>query len=94
MPLSRERAVDLSHRMIERIGGSAGFTLTREREFTRNHVLQALLEWDRENGRLEADVRKKILARPRKVAEGSREWDLLFAEEMERAYVALAARGE
>jgi len=94
MPLSRERAVDLSHRMIERIGGAAGFTLTREREFTRNHVLQALLDWDRENGRLEAEVRKKILAKPRKVAEGSREWDLLFAEEMERAYVALAARGE
>jgi hypothetical protein len=94
MPLSRERAVDLSHRMIERIGGTTGFTLSREREFTRNHVLQALLDWDRENGRLEAEVRKKILARPRKVVEGSREWDLLFAEEMERAYAALAARGE
>jgi hypothetical protein len=94
MALSRERAVDLSHRMIERIVGTAGFALSREREFTRNHVLMALLDWDRENGRLEAEVRKKILARPRKVAEGSREWDLVFADEMERAYTALAARGE
>ena len=94
MPLSRERAVDLSHRMIERLGGMAGLALSREREFTRNHILQALLDWDRETGRLEAEVRGKILARPRKVAEGSREWDLLFAEEMERAYAALAARGE
>jgi hypothetical protein len=94
VPLSRERAVDLSHRMIERIVGVAGLALTREREFTRNHLLQALLEWERESGRLEADVKRKILARPRKVAEGSREWDLLFAEEMERAYAALAARGE
>ena len=94
MPISRERAVDLSHRMVERLAGAAAFALTREREFTRNHILQALLDWDRESARLEADVRKKILARARKVTEGSREWDLQFAEEMERAYAALAARGE
>ena len=93
MALSRERAVDLSHRMVERMAGTAAVALTREREFVRNHVLQALLEWDRETGRLEAEVRAKILARPRKPVEGSREWDLLFAEEMERAYASLAARG-
>ena len=94
MPISRERAVDLSHRMIERLAGTSAIALAREREFIRNHILQALLDWDRESARLEADVRKKILARPRKVTEGSREWDLQFAEEMERAYAALAARGE
>lgn len=93
MPISRERAVDLSHRIVERVGGSAGLVLTREREFVRNHVLQALLLWDRENARLEAETRARLLSRPRKVVEGSRDWDLLFAEEMERAYAALAARG-
>ncbi|HUM01059.1 MAG TPA: DUF507 family protein [Thermoanaerobaculia bacterium] len=93
MALSRERAVDLSHRMIERMAGTVAVELSREREFVRNHVLQALLEWDRETGRLEAQARTKLLARQRKPVEGSREWDLLFAEEMERAYAALAARG-
>ena len=93
MPLSRERAVDLSHRMVERMAGTVAVELSREREFVRNHVLQALLEWDRETGRLESQVRAKLLARPRRPVEGSREWDLLFAEEMERAYAALAARG-
>ena len=93
MPLSRERAVDLSHRMVERIAGTAALALGREREFVRNHVLKALLEWDRENARLEVEVRARLLARPRKPVEGSRAWDLLFAEEMERAYAALAARG-
>jgi hypothetical protein len=92
-PLSRERAVDLSHRMVERVAGTAAVSLCREREYVRNHLLQALLEWDRENARLEAEVRTKILSRPRKPVEGSREWDLLFAEEMERAYAALAGRG-
>jgi hypothetical protein len=92
-PLSRERAVDLSHRMVERVAGTAAVSLCREREYVRNHLLQALLEWDRENARLEGEVRTKILSRPRKPDEGSREWDLLFAEEMERAYAALAGRG-
>ena len=93
MPLSRERAVDLSHRMVGKMAGTASVTLLREREYVRNHLLRALLEWDREVGRLEAEIRGRILARPRKPAEGSREWDLLFSEEMERAYAALAARG-
>ncbi len=93
MPLSHERAVDLSHRMVERIAGTASLALGREREYVRNQILRALLEWDRENARLEGEVRAKLLARPRKVVEGSREWDLLFTEEMERAYGLLAARG-
>lgn len=93
MPLSRERAVDLSHRMVERLAGMAGVELLHEAEFVRNHLLKALLDWDRENARLESEIRAKILSKPRKPVEGSREWDLLFAEEMERAYAALAARG-
>lgn len=85
--------MDLSHRMVERMAGMASVRLAQEREYVRNHLLRALLEWDRENARIEAEVREKILARPRKPPEGSREWDLLFAEEMGRAYTALAARG-
>jgi hypothetical protein len=91
--ISRERAVDLSHRIVERLTGSAGMDLAREREFVRNHILQGLLEWDRENDRLSAEASKKIASKKR-VVEGSREWDLLFAEEMEKAYAALLARGE
>ena len=93
MPRSRERAVDLSHRMVERMAGTASLRLAREREYVRNHLLRALLDWDRESARLETEVREKLLSRPRKPPEGSREWDLLFAEEMERAYAAFAARG-
>lgn len=94
MGISRERAVDLSHRIVERLGGSAGVEIVRERELVRNHILQGLLEWDRENDRLSAETSRKISARGKRVVEGSREWDLLFAEEMEKAYAALLARGE
>jgi hypothetical protein len=92
--ISHERAVDLSHRIVERLTSTASVELTGEREYVRNHVLRALLEWEKENGRLAAEVGKKIAARGKRVAEGSREWDLLFAEEMEKAYAALLARGE
>jgi hypothetical protein len=92
--ISRERAVDISHRMVERLGRTAGVALLGEREFVRNHVLQALLSWAKENERLTGETRKKLLQRARRVVEGSREWDLLFAEEMERAYAALLSRGE
>jgi hypothetical protein len=94
MALSRERAVDLSHRMVERLGKTPGVAVVSEREFLRNHNLQALLAWDKENDRLTEGVKAKLAGRSRRVVEGSREWDLLYAEEMERAYAALLARGE
>ncbi len=94
MAWSRERLVDLSHRMVERLAKTPGVTLSGEREYVRNQILQTLLSWDKENDRLTQEVRAKLLARGRRVAEGSREWDLLFAEEMERAYAALLSRGE
>ncbi len=92
--ISRERAVDLSHRMVERLGKTPGVALVAEREFLRNHILQALLAWDKENDRITEAVKSKIAARSRRVVEGTREWDLLVAEEMERAYAALLSRGE
>ena len=92
--ISRERAVDISHRMMERLKKTPGIALAGEREFTRNRVLQALLQWDKENERLSAETKQKLLAKARRVVEGSREWDLLYAEEMERAYVTLLSHGE
>lgn len=80
--------------MVERLVKTPGVALLGEREFVRNHVLQALLSWDRENERLAKETKDKLLAKSRRVAEGSREWDLLFAEEMQRAYAALLAHGE
>ena len=79
--------------MVERLAGTVGVELTHETEFVRNHLLKALLDWDRESARIESEVRAKLLAKPRKPDEGSSEWDLHFAEEMERALSALAARG-
>lgn len=94
MGISRERAVDLSHRIGERLAATPGVSVVAEREFTRNRILQTLLEWDREIGKLEEEARKKIRERNRRVVEGTQEWDLLFAEEMNQALDALLGRGE
>lgn len=94
MPLSRERAVDLSHRIVERLVATPGTSLIAEREYVRNQILRALLLWEKENDKLASAARAKLAARGRKIAEGSREWDLVFAEEMERAYTELLGRGE
>ena len=80
--------------MIERLARTAGIALAGEREYVRNHVLQALLAWDKENERLAKETETRLLARARRVVEGSRDWDLLFAEEMERAYATLLSHGE
>jgi hypothetical protein len=80
--------------MVERLSKTPGVALAGDREYVRNHLLQAILGWDKENERLSGETEKKLLARARRVVEGSREWDLLFAEEMERAYAALLSRGE
>jgi hypothetical protein len=93
MPLSRERAVDLSHRIVERLGKTPGLDLA-EREFARNHVLKALLLWDKELERISEASARRVAARASRVVEGSREWDLLLSEETERALIALVARGE
>lgn len=94
MAISRERAVFLSHEIIDRLARVPGVTLTQERETVRNAVVKSLVEWDREHDRLLAETKKKLLGKARKVVEGSREWDMLFAEEMERAFATLLARGE
>ncbi len=93
MPLSRERAVDLSHRILDRLL-AGGVRLTAEREMVRNKILQALMSWETESGRVEAQVKTRLASRARRVVEGSREWDFLASEERERLYGELLGRGE
>ena len=92
MPLSRERAVDLSHRMLERVLKTSGAELLVEKEYARNQILKALLSWDKEAEKLGDEVKARL--RARRMVEGSRDWDLAYSAELEKALGALAARGE
>lgn len=86
--------MDLTHRILERLEKCPGASLGGTREQLRARTQQLLLEWDRENARLEAEAKKRLLARGRRLAEGSREWDLALADEMFRAYQDLLGHGE
>jgi hypothetical protein len=92
MAISRERAVDLSHRMIERLTKTPGAALAVEKEYARNQILKALLAWDKEAEKLAEEVKARL--RGRRMVEGSRDFDLAYAAELEKALAALAARGE
>jgi len=94
MGLSRERANDISHRILEGLRKTAGVEFTAEDEFVRNRVASALQEWEKESEALSAEARKRVLSRGRRVAEGSREFDQLLSEELRRLWDARATRGE
>ena len=94
MPLSRERAVDLSHRLMERLLKAPGIELVQDRERVRNQAVKAFTDWDRELERLIESVKKRVSTRARRVPEGSRQWDLLVNEELERELGSFLGRGE
>jgi hypothetical protein len=94
MGLSRERANDLSHRILEGLRKTPGVEVTAEAEFVRNRIAAALGEWERESEGLAAEARKRVLAKGRRVAEGSREFDQLLSEELRRLWDERATRGE
>ena len=93
MPLSRERAVDLAQRIADRLAKTPGVAITAEREYLTSLTLRALLDWDKELERLMGEAARKVAARLRG-AEGSRQWELASAEELERLLAAELARGE
>jgi len=94
MAISRERANDLSHRIHEGLRKTPGVEMTAEAEFVRNRIAAALGEWERESDLLAAEARKRVLARGRRVPEGSREFDQLLSEELRRLWDERAAKGE
>ena len=94
MGLSRERANDISHRILEGLRKTPGVELGAEGEYVRNRVASALQEWEKESEALSAEARRRVLARGRRVAEGSREFDQLLSEELRRLWGERATRGE
>jgi hypothetical protein len=94
MAISHERATDLSYRIIERLAKTRGVTLKAEKEVVRNRIQKLLMEWDREYGKLEAEAKLRVAKSGRRPAEGSREWDLMMSQELERLLDEQAARGE
>ncbi len=94
MSLSHERAIDLSRRILEGLRKAPGVELTAETEYVTKGISSALQGWEKENEALAAEARKRVLARGRRIAEGSREFDQILSEELHRLWAERSTRGE
>ena len=94
MSLSHERAIDLSRRILDGLRKAPGVELTAEAEYVTKGISSALQGWEKENEALATEARKRVLARGRRVVEGSREFDQILSEELRRLWDERATRGE
>lgn len=88
MRLSREKIVQLSHRVTEHLVSSDDVTFVEDRDTIRQEIVQILQALLREEEKVDADVRRKISSQKKEIPEGSSEWDILYrkyyAEELKR----------
>ena len=87
--LSREKIIELSHRLLRDFSGmTAQIELLEEKNEVRLEIVRQFQALLREEHQIEQGVREKIQSQKREIAEGSAEWDILFrkyfAEEMRK----------
>lgn len=86
--LSHEKAVHLSHVIIDALQQSDTMSVEGEPNDIRNRLLGILREELRRDAQIEDRARRKISSQRRHIPEGSAEWDILFRkyyeEEMSR----------
>ncbi|MBI4460536.1 MAG: DUF507 family protein [Acidobacteria bacterium] len=77
--LSREKVLQLSHRMIQDIAAMPQqIELLDEKNEVRLEIVRLLQALLQEEYRMDQGVREKIRSQKREIVEGSDEWDILF----------------
>ena len=87
--LSRDKLIELSHRIIKDLAAmKPQIELVEEKNEVRLEVIRQFQALLREELQMDQGVRKKIQSQRREIAEGSAEWDILFrkyyADEMRK----------
>jgi len=90
---SREKVIELSHKMIKALAElGPQVELVEEKNEVRLEIMRQMQGLLREEHEMDRGVREKIKSQKREIAEGSEEWDLLFrryyAEELRKLGVA------
>ncbi len=78
MRLTREKTVQLSHRIIDVLVANQEVDFVEDRDTIRQeivNILQSLLKLEEQ---VDTEVRQKIGSQKREILEGSEEWDLLY----------------
>jgi hypothetical protein len=78
MKLTREKVIQLSHRIIAAIEALDEVEIFDELNTIRQEVVKVLNELLLEEEKIEAGVRQKIGSQKRTIPEGGAEWEILF----------------
>jgi len=90
--LSRDKTIELSHRLINELAASPQVELADEKNEVRLEILRDMQALIRQESAIDEAVRQKIRSQKREIADGSGEWDILFrkyySEEMRKLGVS------
>ena len=78
MKLSREKVIQLSHRIMAAIEALDEVEIFEELNTIRQEVVKVLNDLLLEEEKVEAGVRQKISSQKRTIPEGGAEWEILF----------------
>lgn len=78
MKLSREKIIQLSHRILGAIEELDEVEIFDEPNNIRQEVVKILNDLMREEEKVDAAVRQKITSQKRAIPEGGAEWDILY----------------
>ena len=96
MKLTREKVIQLSHRVVDAIEELDEVEIFDEPNNIRQEIVKILNDLLRGEEKLDASVRLKITSQKRLIPEGSAEWDILYRkyynDELRRLGIVIAPR--
>jgi len=95
MKLSREKIIQLSHRIVGAIEELDEIEIFDEPNAIRQEIVKILNDLMHEEEKVDAVVRQKITSQKRSIPEGSGEWEILYRkyynDEMRRLGIVINA---
>jgi hypothetical protein len=94
MKLSRDKVIDISHKLVSALRKARQVRLKKPPNEVRLEVVRQITEVLQAEERVDRAVRQKIRSQKREIPEGSEEWDLLmrryYAEELKKLGIDLS----
>ncbi|MGH9860639.1 MAG: DUF507 family protein, partial [Candidatus Acidiferrales bacterium] len=78
MRLTREKVVQLSHKIIEELVKLDEVEFIEDRDTIRQQIVTILQALLKDEEQVDAEARKRITSQKREIPEGSPEWDVLY----------------
>jgi uncharacterized protein len=94
MKLSRDKIIDMSHKIVSGLRKSRDVRMKKDPNEVRLEVVRSITELLQAEDRVDRAARQKIRSQKREIPEGSEEWDILlrryYAEELKKLGIDLS----